>query len=64
MDKFKESTPFIEPFTPDHDWTTVKFLNAQIVHFGYIVHICTLIVHTFPIITKTTNLHIYYMRLS
>ena len=25
MDKFKESTPFIKPVTPDHDWATVKF---------------------------------------
>ena len=37
MDMFKESTPFIEPVTPDHDWATVKFLDAQILDFGYIV---------------------------
>ena len=37
MDKLKKSTPFIEPATPDNDWTTVKFLNAQIFDFGYIL---------------------------
>ena len=42
MDKFKKSTPFIEPFTPDNDWTAVSFWLYMFK--GILTHVCVLTV--------------------